>query len=404
LLKPLLQKSRIKEPATNADLGCFAQLPPGGGVITMATSHSRVDVVIPCYNYGHYLTECVSSVLSQEGVDVRVLVIDDTSTDNSAEIAAEIARRDHRVDFIRHPVNKGHIRTYNEGIEWTTGEYWLQLSADDVVAPGAFHRATSVMNRYPNVGLAYGRALMAPAAESFPTLAGSNEFLLITGRDFLQHTCETGRNPVPTPTAIVRTALQKQIGGYLPELPHSGDLEMWMRIAVYADVCVLKACQALYRWHGHNMQHHYLQPVIGDLPECARAFDTLFANHGRHVQDAAPLHQTACRTLAEDAIRRGNGAFERGDTRAAAACLDFAAACHPEMASSASWKRLKAKALIGARVWPWVAPLYHFVRGTHRIPGARPPAPRTNAIQDPTSVHLWGTWPPTGLTQQLELT
>ena len=46
---------------------------------------SRVDVVIPCYNYGHFLRACANSVLSQP-IDVRVLVIDDASTDDSATI------------------------------------------------------------------------------------------------------------------------------------------------------------------------------------------------------------------------------------------------------------------------------------------------------------------------------
>ena len=47
---------------------------------------SSVDVVVPCYNYARYLETCVSSVLDQEGVDVRVLIIDDASSDRSAEV------------------------------------------------------------------------------------------------------------------------------------------------------------------------------------------------------------------------------------------------------------------------------------------------------------------------------
>ena len=52
---------------------------------------SRVDIVVPCYNYGRYLRQCVDSLLTQEGVDVRVLIIDDCSTDDSPEIARAIA-------------------------------------------------------------------------------------------------------------------------------------------------------------------------------------------------------------------------------------------------------------------------------------------------------------------------
>ena len=48
---------------------------------------SRVDVIVPCYNYGRFLRECVESVLSQP-VDVRVLIIDDASTDDTPQVAA----------------------------------------------------------------------------------------------------------------------------------------------------------------------------------------------------------------------------------------------------------------------------------------------------------------------------
>ncbi|WDR02949.1 glycosyltransferase family A protein [Devosia algicola] len=50
---------------------------------------TTVDIVVPCYNYARYLGQCVESVLSQQKVSVRVLIIDDCSTDNSAEVGFE---------------------------------------------------------------------------------------------------------------------------------------------------------------------------------------------------------------------------------------------------------------------------------------------------------------------------
>lgn len=88
---------------------------------------SSVDVIVPCYRYGHFLRQCVESVLNQSMRNVRVLIIDDTSPDNTAEVAAELAKEDPRVTFVRHSVNKGHIATYNEGIDWASSEYMLIL-------------------------------------------------------------------------------------------------------------------------------------------------------------------------------------------------------------------------------------------------------------------------------------
>ena len=60
---------------------------------------SRVDVIVPCYRYAHFLRECVESILSQPLTDVRVLIIDDASPDHTPEVAAELATRDKRVEY-----------------------------------------------------------------------------------------------------------------------------------------------------------------------------------------------------------------------------------------------------------------------------------------------------------------
>ena len=119
---------------------------------------SSVDVFVPCYNYGRYLPDCVASVLAQEGVDIRILIIDDASTDGSAEVARQLAETDRRITLALHHTNQGHIATYNEGIAWAAADYMLLLSADDMVAPGAFGRAVDVMDRRATVGMVYGRA------------------------------------------------------------------------------------------------------------------------------------------------------------------------------------------------------------------------------------------------------
>ncbi len=86
-----------------------------------------VSVIVPCFNYGHFLEGCVQSVLAQAGVDVRVLVIDDLSTDDSAEVARRLAAREDRVELREHRENLGLIATANEGLEWAQGEYVVLL-------------------------------------------------------------------------------------------------------------------------------------------------------------------------------------------------------------------------------------------------------------------------------------
>ena len=125
----------------------------------MSVRRPTVSVVVPCYRYGHFLPECVGSILDQEGVDVRVLVIDDASPDDSAQAARRLAAADARVEVRVHEVNRGHIATYNEGLlDWADGDYSVLISADDVLAPGALARATAVLEEHPEIGFVYGHS------------------------------------------------------------------------------------------------------------------------------------------------------------------------------------------------------------------------------------------------------
>ena len=72
-------------------------------------SKPTVSVVIPCYNYGRYLPQAVASALDQERVEVEVIVVDDASTDGSADVAHGLAQDDPRIQVIVHAVNRGHI-------------------------------------------------------------------------------------------------------------------------------------------------------------------------------------------------------------------------------------------------------------------------------------------------------
>src|SRR3978361_477119 len=105
-------------------------------VSALGNAVSTVDVVIPCYKYGRYLRKCVESVVQQRGVNVRILIVDDASPDDSAEVGTTLAAEYPQVEFRRHVHNAGHIATYNEGlIEWSASGYCMLLSADDLLAP-----------------------------------------------------------------------------------------------------------------------------------------------------------------------------------------------------------------------------------------------------------------------------
>jgi glycosyltransferase involved in cell wall biosynthesis len=298
-----------------------------------------VSVVIPCYNYGRYLHECVKSIITQDGVDVDVLIVDDASTDDSAAVAAAIAAGDGRVRLMCHEVNKGHIATYNDGLAEARGTYVTLVSADDRLTPGCLARATSLMERYPSVGLTYGFAANfsddhLPSARTEPV-----NWILWPGHNWVRHCCKTGRNVLRSPEAVMRTSILQKIGGYRSDLPHAADFEMWLRAAATADVgFVGGADQAYYRLHSSNM-HHTSFNVLLDMEQRLKCFDVLF----RDWPQSDSLRDQVHRTLAREAVGHGISAFARNqaDRELIDGYARFARQTWPAIEQAAGWRVLR---------------------------------------------------------------
>jgi glycosyltransferase involved in cell wall biosynthesis len=321
---------------------------------------TRCDVIVPCYNYGRFLQACVDSVLGQPHCDVRVLILDDRSSDDSLAVARGIAARDPRVTVVHHAVNRGHIATYNEGIDWVSAKYMLLLSADDLLAPGALARALGLMETNSNVGFVYGRALKfsdESEAVAEPLASGEPRSSVCKGIDFIKAVCATPVCPVPTATAVVRTSIQRRVGGYRAELPHAGDLEMWLRFAANGDVGVIDALQAFTRVHGENMRFAYLaNRMIGDYRQRYEAFRIFFASEWASAVDIEKMSALAYRRLAEEVLWDAAHAFEEASDEHVETLARLAREIHPGIVRSSQWWKLSLKRLVGSRAWRGLAP------------------------------------------------
>jgi glycosyltransferase involved in cell wall biosynthesis len=98
---------------------------------------SLLTVVVPIYNVGRYLVECLASLAGQTHPDLEVVLVDDGSTDDSGRLAEDFARSDRRFRLIRQE-NQGLGAARNTGIDAATGEYLAFVDSDDVLPPYAF--------------------------------------------------------------------------------------------------------------------------------------------------------------------------------------------------------------------------------------------------------------------------
>lgn len=258
---------------------------------------ATVTVVIPCYNYARYLPEAVASVLSQDGVAVDVVIVDDCSTDDSAEVAASLAAADPRIRLLRNADNRGPVETFNAGLAEATGEFLVRLDADDLLTPGSLARAVGLARAFPSVGLVYGHPVhFIDGQERMPARMHATRWTVWPGSRWVMDRCADGFNVITSAEVCMRMSVVRRVGGQRP-LAHTHDMEMWMRLASVADVGYVHGVdQAWHREHSASLSARKVDIVV-DLQERRQAFDTLFAGPAGELPWAEQAERAARRAL-----------------------------------------------------------------------------------------------------------
>lgn len=174
--------------------------------------NSVVTVVVPCFNYGHFLPEALQSLATQAGGPPRTIVVDDGSTDPHTQRVIDDLAGD--VEVIRQ-ANQGMCKASNVGLERAETEYALVLSADDRLFPGALGLLRAALDANPSLGYAYGQAWFFGTQSGLLKLPPWDPWRLLF------------RNIV-TGTALIRTELLRATGGYDPDFRYYEDWELWI--------------------------------------------------------------------------------------------------------------------------------------------------------------------------------
>lgn len=320
---------------------------------------STFDILIPCYNYGRYLDACVRSVTEQD-CRLRILIIDDASTDETEEIGRSLARLDPRIEYRRHTQNRGHIATYNEGIEWADSTFFLLLSADDLLLPGALARIRDAFARCDAANLVFGRTIYFGETASYEdvrvtacrvqryseihAIAVDDETgmlpedlreglpdlpALMNARQFFR--LNRWGNRVHASSAVVRTAAQKALGGYRAELPHAGDLELWLRLAAHGPVAFVSQFQTAARMHAASMSQVGWSSPIKDAQQRLLAYECIERHAGGPTKLTRMLRRHLAYSLLSRALLSGASAADVRSFR------EHARRCDPRILTSPLW-------------------------------------------------------------------
>jgi hypothetical protein len=148
----------------------------------------------------------------------------------------------------------------------------------------------------------------------------------------------------------MRTRLNNQLGGYRKELPHSGDLEMWLRFAAHACVGILDADQAYYRVHGQNMSIRQFGNPLAELEQRKAAFDTFFLEYAQ-ITDRQQLQRLANAGIARMALWGAYKDFYQSDIASCRRLAEFAHSVYPQAQHWPLYLRIAWMLRLGPRRW-----------------------------------------------------
>jgi hypothetical protein len=160
----------------------------------------------------------------------------------------------------------------------------------------------------------------------------------------LERRYKSGVQVIAASEAITRSERQRELGGYLPELPHTGDLEMWLRFAVYSDVGFIRHSEQAYkRLHPASMSQTRFAGRHTDLLHRMRAFQHVLVAHAEEIPARDRLDLLVRQALATESMWLAIAALDVGGGAQSTDFSDFAKTTWPEIETTLPARVLAAR-------------------------------------------------------------
>jgi glycosyltransferase involved in cell wall biosynthesis len=209
-----------------------------------------VSVVAGAYNAQRYLPEMIESILEQTFRDFEFILVDDGSTDRTAQIISEYASKDARIRPIRIP-HGGIVDAANTGLNAARAELIARADSDDVALPQRFERQVRYLAEHPECVCVGSRMLLiepfgSPMGESVHKLTHEAiDAELLRGSGWA----------MPQPVAMMRKWAVEKVGGYRNEYLWSEDLDLFLRLSEVGRLANLPEALVKYRNHPGSTNH-----------------------------------------------------------------------------------------------------------------------------------------------------
>ena len=210
---------------------------------------ATVSVLIPAYNGARYIRSAVDSVLTQTGVDLELIIVDDNSKDGTAEIAE--AYQDRRIRVVRNPSNLGPEGNWNRALELATGTYVKLLPQDDLLQPQSLSKQVAVLEADTDQALALvfgAREIIDPAGRALVRRGCKRVSGRIPATTLVRNCVRSGTNVIGEPGAVLfRRTLAEKVGYFDGQQGYVIDLDYWIRLLAHGDAWYIAAPVASFR-------------------------------------------------------------------------------------------------------------------------------------------------------------
>ncbi len=260
----------IRRRLANANAG-GAGVNDATGRATAASQRPFFSICIPTYNRARFIRETIESALKQTYSRFEIVIVDDGSTDDTAEIVGQ-----HRAENLRY-IRKEHSggpATRNRCIAEARGEFLVWVDSDDVILPRTLEIYASALERHPEVDVLYGDLRIINEQSEGDAIWIYRDYLgwpgALLGDLFFE-------NRIPNVCTLVRKNAYERVGGYADGFPRAHDYEFWTRLAAVGCVHRVNEVVGLYRQHGNSLSEHKGKT---DTSYEARAVQGLIEKHG----------------------------------------------------------------------------------------------------------------------------
>jgi glycosyltransferase involved in cell wall biosynthesis len=236
----------------------------------------KISVLIPTYNYAHYLPEAIESALAQDWTDFELIVSDDASQDNSREVVADYAARDRRIRFHAQPANLGMVQNWNWCLSQARGEYIKFLFGDDKFASReTLRKLMDMLEANPSAVLsASARLLISDKSEPLEIADEFGQWGLRPGVGVMYRCMHYHANLIGEPSAVMFRKRDCQ-RGFDASYRQLVDLEMWFALLESGDLVYTP--EVLCSFRKHQQQQTHFNSMDGTLPD--EAARLLWAYH-----------------------------------------------------------------------------------------------------------------------------